>query len=475
VILSRCHRALAGLTLCFALLLGAALLPAQPSVYEGRPMPYAGLSPLVIDLGLPDPAPREGSLIAADLTGDGQREIIVTGPGYVAAFALSGERLWLREIDIQLTGQAESEGLPGLHAPGVQVAPLDGEEAGDAVLLLTGRGTLVALDGPSGAVRAEVAVLAPAGAERWEHLVVASFRGPGTLDLLLQATNAEGYRMGRYLAAHALAPLLAGEIDESRLWTVDDFQALAHSGARVADLDGDGRHAVLGGDLIGPDGERRLRLPVEGAHLDALHVADVRPDLPGLEVVALEEGGPERVFLYGNDGLIWEAAFERREPQNAVVGNFDPERPGLEIWNRSRYDEHQKPFVFDARGQLIAHYELAEVAPEGWTTRGLDVLSAIDWTGGERQLAVGKERHRAGDVALFDPLSGEFLLRIDAAADRLYVADVLGDWREEIIVLAGGELRIYHNPEPNPNPGRERLWADDRYLRSKLSWNYYNP
>jgi hypothetical protein len=65
--------------------------------------------------------------------------------------------------------------------------------------------------------------------------------------------------------------------------------------------------------------------------------------------------------------------------------------------------------------------------------------------------------------------------RLTEKADRLYVADVSGDWREEIVVLAGTELRIYHNPLPNPDPGRARLWQQDHYLRSKLTYNYYSP
>jgi hypothetical protein len=201
----------------------------------------------------------------------------------------------------------------------------------------------------------------------------------------------------------------------------------------------------------------------------------VRPDLPGLEVVALEENGPQRVFLYNHEGLIWQAHNEHQEPQNAAVGDFDPDRPGLEIWARSRYDEDQRPWMFDAYGKLIADYKMADVAPKGWTVSGVEEISTVDWTGRPKQLAAAKERHEAGDVAVFDPLSGAFLLRLEEEADRLYVADVTGDWREEIIVLNGDELRIYENPAPNPAPGRPSLWEQDHYRRSKLTWNYYNP
>jgi hypothetical protein len=461
--------------LAFLPALVVAVLVTEPFVYSlgGEPVADAELTPRVIDLGLPDPHERIGGLLTADLDRDGRRDFVITGVGRIDAVAASGARLWSKEVDLQITGQAESEGLPGLHAPGVQAADIDGDGATE-VLFLTKGGALAVVDGATGVEQASVRLpTPPPEAERWEHLVVANFRGDGDRDLLLQATNASGYRMGRFLAAYALDELLRSGKPASPLWARDDFLANAHNGARIADLDGDGRHEVLGGDIIGPDGERRFGLSVR-KHLDSVFVADVRPDLPGLEVVALEEGGPQRVFLYNHTGLIWEAHNQHEEPQNAALGDFDADRPGLEIWCRSRHDRDQQPWVLDARGARIGGYEMAEVAPKGWTVAGVEEIFTIQWTGGPEPLAVAKERHTAGDVALFAPLTGDFLWRLDEEADRLYVADVSGDWREEIIVLNGGELHVYENPARNPDPGRPPLWEQDHYRRSKLTWNYYS-
>lgn len=442
---------------------------------------YVDLGPEVIPLGFGGVHRREGGLIAAELDGEGERDLIVTTPGRVAAYDGDGERLWLVEADIQLTGKAELHGLPGQHAPGVQAADIDGD-GGVEVMFLTRAGALTVLDGATGVEEAVVVPPPPpAEAERWEHLVVADFRGGGDRDLVLQATNREGYRMGRFLAAFAIESLLTEAAAAEPLWRRDDFLANAHQGARVADLDRDGRDEVLGGDVIGPDGRRLLRLPVRG-HLDALLVANVRPDIPGLEVVALEEHkglpagpAPQHVFLYNAEGLIWSSRRGVREPQNAAVGEFDLSRPGLEIWSRSRQDRHQLPWVTDSTGELVAAYEMRDVAPIGWTVKGVEEIVAIDWTGDERQLAAAKERHDAGDVAIFDPLTGEFLLRLREAADRLYVADVRGDWREELIVVNGDEIRVYTSPEANPRPDRPSLWTRDHYRRSKQTWTYYSP
>jgi hypothetical protein len=464
----------------------AVALPAVAYHYhdvDAHEMNYSSIKPRVIDLGLPgswgEPGgtTEAGGLIAVDLNRDGQRDFLVTKRNHVAAYDGRGPRLWVKRTDIQITGQAEAEGLPGAHAPGVQAADIDGDGRTE-VLFLDRGGALNVLDGATGETRKRVVLAPPAGSERWEHLVVANFRGRGDRDLLLQATNAKGYRMGRFLAAYALEHILAdGEF--APLWTRDDFVATAHNGARVADVDGDGRDEVLGATIVGPDGRITVSIPVQG-HLDGIHAYNVRPDLPGLEVVALEEGNDRgnlegRVFLYRKDREIWVTDFRRQEPQNTAVGRFDPDRPGLQVWCRSRYDKHQKPFVFDAAGNLIAHYQMDDVAPEGWTSSGVEVIFTIDWTGERKQLAVAKERHAAGDVAIFDPIAGRFLHRFREKADRLYVADVLGDWREEIIVVNGDQLRIYENDAPNPDPGHARLWDRQSYARSKMTWNYYSP
>ena len=116
-----------------------------------------------------------------------------------------------------------------------------------------------------------------------------------------------------------------------------------------------------------------------------------------------------------------------------------------------------------------------DLAPDSWTASGVEVIHTIDWTGHRHQLACAKERHRAGDVCLFEPLTGKFVERFDEHADRLYVADSMGDWREEIVVLNGNELRVYTNNGPNPRPNEERLWTNRNYRRLKQCHNYYSP
>jgi len=429
-----------------------------------------------LDFKLPESA---GGVITADLNADGKMDFVVTAPNRIGGYAHDGKRLWVLEEDVRVSGgSSEGVGLPGHHAPGVQVADIDGD--GKAELLYLDQASTVHIrDAATGATKRSVRVPHPAGSERWEHLVVANLRGQGDRDLVLQATNAKGYRVGRYVAAFAI-----DKLDASPLWQTDRFGALAHGPLRVADLTGDGRDEICGFTILGPEGKpTKWQYPpispehVGGAsfHIDALIIEDVRPDIPGFEVVLLEEGRNYIALANFDAGLLWWETRRRDEPQNAAVGEFDLSRPGLEIWCRSRHNTNQRPWAFDSKGKVVAEYELSKVAPKGWTDSGIETMVAIHWTGGETQLMAAKERHKSGDVCIVEPLTGRFVAQFPEQADRLYVADVAGDWREEILVINGNELHIYQNPEKNPRPDLPRLWDQQHYRRNKMTWNYYSP
>lgn len=443
--------------------------------------PQYPVNPFVIELAIPVAEDSAGGILTVDLDSDNQFDYLVTAPGAIGAYAHDGTKLWVHKADVRVGGSSERVGLPGHNGPGVTAVDIDGDGAVEVLYLLggrTGARGLEVLAGATGEQLWNANPPHPEGTERWEHLIVANFRGKGERDLLLQATNASGYRVGHHIAAFALEELKVGNVEP--IWQRADFTACAHNGARVADLDGDGRDEVLGGTIVGCDGEFRTKIPLRG-HIDSIFTYDVRPDIPGLEVVALEEGGStkqeggNRIFLYNSEKVIWISDYEHQEPQNAAIGEFDTKRPGLEVWCRSRYNTGQQPWMHDANGAVIAHYELDKVKPSGWTDSGVEIINAIDWTGGPRQLTAAKERHTSGDIGVFNPMTGEFVARFDDEAGRFYVADVSGDWREEIITWSGNQLKIYHNADANPRPDQPRLWEQRHYRQSKRTYNYYSP
>lgn len=449
------------------------------AVSQSRPAPVTSIKPRVIRLAAPMDAESRGGIIAADVDGDGRMDFVVTAPNHIGAYRLDGKLLWSVATDVRISaGSSENTGLPGHHAPGVQVADIDGDRRPE-VIHLDQSDRLYIRDGKTGAVKRAIQVPHPEGSERWEHVAVANLRGLGDRDIVLQTTNARGYRMGRFVSAYA-----ADKLDGPPLWSTRDFGALAHGPFRLADLDGDGRDEICGYTILGPDGKRtdweyppieKSRAGGASFHIDSIFIADVRPGVPGLEAVLLEEGRNYTACVSKARGVLWWTTNDRQEPQNAAVGEFDLTRPGLEIWCRSRFDQHQKPWVLDAQGKVVAGYAMDDVAPDGWTASGVEAIFTIDWTGGPVQLALAKERHKEGDVALFEPMTGRFVSVFRAQAYRVYAADVAGDWREEVIVVNRDTIEVYQNPDRNPNPRHPRLWTQQHYRRNKMNWNYYSP
>ena len=439
-------------------------------------MPAQDVQQTRFPLDIPAPQESAGGMIAVDVNDDGTIEVLVTVPGHLVVYTPQGRKLWAKQTPIRVGGQSESQGLPGHHGPGVAAGDVDGDGKTE-VVYLTQDSVLHVVNGATGEEKAATTPAVPDGASQWELAMLADFRGTGgDADVLFQATNKSGYRMARYLAAYRMQDVLAGK---KPLWATDRFVSCAHNGARIADLNGDGRDEVLGATILGSDGKLLVEAAQFRGHMDSVFTADVRPDIPGLEVVLLEEGS-NHVQLLGAQGVIWRKANTNaegrgREPQNAAVGRFKPGSEELFVWCRSRHHEHQQPFVFDSQGKLVFRYEMDKVKPEGWTDSGVEVIHTIDWTGARQQLACAKERHTSGDVGLFEPLSGRFVARFDEEADRLYVADVTGDWREEIIVLSGSRLTIYSNTAANPRPAEPRRWATRNYRRLKQCHNYYSP
>ena len=113
---------------------------------QTRPQTYSQIKPQIIELDLPTKDNKVGGLITADVDDDGQKDFIITKPGHITVYNHSGKKLWVKQIDIQVIGQSEKNGLPGWHAAGVQAADIDGDKQTE-VLFLTKDKTLQIVQG----------------------------------------------------------------------------------------------------------------------------------------------------------------------------------------------------------------------------------------------------------------------------------------------------------------------------------------
>jgi hypothetical protein len=425
---------------------------------------------------------RKGGLIAAEVNGDGQRDLIITQPSTIVAYAQSGTKLWsVASPSIQLGGKSESDGLPGLHGPGVQAGDIDNDGITE-VLYVTTDNRLRLINGRNGTIKRTISLPAVSSRyNRWEHAIISNFRGQGDRDLLLSASvaiNSAGYLRDKKIAAYSFASLASAGAGAQALWSRSDFVSPSHGQPRVADLDLDGRDEVVGGIVVSHDGSKRVDIGIGNQakpHIDSLAIGNIDPNSAGLEAVIAEEEGERRVIMYNKSKVLWSKSRKPATDGDKVqIGNYAPGRTGLEIFLRGA--ESNDMWVMDRAGNRITAYDFDTAKqPQSWTDAGIEVIFRIHWTGGSKQLNVAKERHAADDVGIFDPLTAKFIQVFDEAAHRVYVADLAGDWREELVVISGSRLTIYRNLDANPNPDRDSLWRDRLYRRLKMTWNYYTP
>jgi hypothetical protein len=178
--------------------------------------------------------------------------------------------------------------------------------------------------------------------------------------------------------------------------------------------------------------------------------------------------------MFNKSKVFWSKSRKPATDGDKVqIGNYAG-RNGLEIFLRGA--ESNDMWVLDRDGNSMNAYDFDTVKkPQSWTDAGIEVISSIHWTGDNKQFNVAKERHESGDVGIFDPLTAKFIQVFDEAADRVYVVDLAGDWREEVVVISGLKLSIYRNLDANRKPGRSSLWSTNLYRRLKMTWNYYSP
>lgn len=247
----------------------------------------------------------------------------------------------------------------------------------------------------------------------------------------------------------------------------------AHSLA-VGDVDGDGCDEITyGSAAINHDGT--LLYSTGLGHGDAQHLADLDPDRPGLEYFMVHEAYP-----YGSDlrdartGEILYRTYDRDDTGRGLAADIDASHRGYEMWSSD------KPAVRDVKGETI--YE----AKNAWGKRPLNSPKGArppkqpmapremdDWNSNERTtfrasspmpamnfriywdgdlldelLANGRAPHFPpylqkwnGKSAEALPLSnGKQLFEMGHSVSNNWSkatpnlqADILGDWREELI------------------------------------------
>jgi rhamnogalacturonan endolyase len=395
----------------------------------------------------------------ADLDGDGRYDFVIKQPnanidpyekeGYwrrspdtykVEAYRHDGKLLW--RIDL---GWAIERGI--WYSPYV-VYDLDGDGKAE-VALKTGVGDprdkdgrvqsgpeyLTILDGLTGKPLAQVDWPSRAG-----------FTGPGAYNYASRNQMCVAYldgktpclvvERGTYNFMTAVAyEFHGGKLRELWRWDNRDMPRQwrgqgAHS-MHAADLDGDGRDEVLLGSSVLDDNGSPLWTTGLG-HPDHFYVGDLDPSRPGLEIYYGIEPRSKKNSMCTVDAKTGRVLWGYDQPtehvhSSGLCSDIDAAHPGAECYAGER-DFKDKRWLWDCKGKLLSNEDLGGLSPR-----------AAYWDADpQRELLVGSRISKYHGPTLAPRIEGSVIA----------VADVLGDWREEIITSVAGQLRIYTTTIP---------------------------
>lgn len=409
-------------------------------------------------------------MVVQDFDGDGRAEVVLkTADGTVDG---TGHTLGNAQADWRETGgEIASHDRTGAErkADGTLSAGLTGR-------ILSGPEFITVFDGETGAVRASASYVPSRGRSGDEA---------STNELAQIWGDGYGNRSERYLAGTAYLDgrlpsivmargyygrtvIAAWDWRDGRLtqrWVFDSDKAPAGFAGQgnhqfsVADVDGDGRQEIVYGAMAVDDDGSPLWTTRLG-HGDAMHVGDLDLTRPGLEKFGVHEnvggnGGTGSAMVDALTGEVLWRTPSQRDVGRGVALDIDPRHPGAEVWAANSTD------LYAADGKVISH------------TRPQQMNFAVWWDGDTlRELLDGTR------IFKWDWESQRSVPVLDAKdaasnngtkANPVLVADILGDWREEVVwrTADNSALRIYVTP--HPTDVRHRTLMHDPQYRAQVS------
>ena len=259
-------------------------------------------------------------------------------------------------------------------------------------------------------------------------------------------------------------------------WTFDSdegtesnraYRGQGNHNLSVADVDNDGRDEIIYGSAVIDDDGHGLYSTGLG-HGDALHVSDLDPTKPGLEVFNIQERFDDAGANFRNartGEIYWKKASvaagrDGEGPGRGASFDIDPRHAGHECWVAGAGITG----LFNARGEKIA-----ETAPRTcnmgvWWDGDLlrELLNGVTITKWDYENATERRLFSAAD---FDCVSNN-----GTKSNPVLCADLYGDWREEIIARTrdSKELRIFSTTIPTDH--RFTTLMHDPVYRLGIAW-----
>jgi rhamnogalacturonan endolyase len=463
---------------------------------------------------------RANDASAGDLDGDGQYELVVhmtgrghdnshngpTEPPILQGYKLDGTLLWtinlgknIREgahytqfmvFDLDSDGKAEivcktADGTT--DAAGKVIGDANANYVNDAGRILAGPEFLTVFDGQTGKALATT-----------DYIPTRAPSGHSPTGDEMKKTWGDGYgnRGDRFLACVAYLDgvhpsvvmcrgyytrtvLAAWDWRDGKLtsrWVFDSatpgnekWGGQGNHNLSVADVDDDGKDEIVYGAMCIDDDGKGLYNTTLG-HGDAMHLGDLDPDHPGLEVFRIQERFDDagaHMYDARTGQVLWRKPSVKAAttggdkgegPGRGVCFDVDPRYPGSESWTFGAGIEG----MWDAKGNLISN-----VKPNSCNF-------AVWWDGDLLRELLDKNHVSKWnwDTQKVDRIftADECTSINGTKANPSLSADLIGDWREEIVwpTTDDKELRIYTTTIPTET--RLPTLMHDPEYRLAIAW-----
>jgi rhamnogalacturonan endolyase len=441
-----------------------------------------------------------GDASVGDLDGDGQYEIVLkwdpsnardnAQDGYTAnvildAYRLDGKQLW--RIDLGKNIRA------GAHYTQFMVYDLDNDGKAEIACktadgTIDGTGKVIGDSSANyinekGKIVSGPEFLTIFNGETGEALKTVDYV-PGRGDQCAWGNNeCNGNRVDRFLACIAyldgVHPSLVmcrgyygrlticawdwkkGELTQRWFFDSDkghpEYMGQGNHNLSVGDIDNDGKDEIVYGSSAYDDDGQPVYTTGMG-HGDAMHLSDLDPDIPGLEVWAVKEtGGRGSVLHSAANGKILFGVPGEGDTGRGLAADICPDHRGFEMWSSTSKG------IYSVKGEKIS-----DVVPS--------INFRIYWDGDLQDELLDKTF-----IDDWDYLNHKPVRLLDASvfggssingtkATPVLSADILGDWREEVIFRGNDNASLLLFTTTIPNKYRLYTLMHDPVYRLGVAW-----
>lgn len=244
----------------------------------------------------------------------------------------------------------------------------------------------------------------------------------------------------------------------NRLWywessgEYEKFKGQGQHGIMTADIDGDGRDELIPGTFALDDDGKPLWI-TGLRHNDVGYIADIDPVRPGLEIFyGIESRSPQNgvCLVDARTGeIIWGYPGKTVHVHDqGMIGDIDPDHPGMELY-AGEAKGGSEFFLYNAQGTRLS---------DDSQLFGGDLSPKAVWWDADDLKEIASQKN----VFKF---KSDTLLKMEGKV--ILIADIVGDWREEIIVGLPGEIRIYTTNIPSDR--RKTCLMQDRQYRTGIA------